>query len=95
MDRKTQATTLALQRDGGLSRNQLQMHARLWAQVRWRVFEPDDWRQHTQRFVLPVAGSTLRTRWQRLTGRGRDGARQSEDDQMSSQRPDPIQIPLD
>ena len=28
VDRETQATTLALQRDGGLSRKQLQVHAR-------------------------------------------------------------------
>ena len=66
------------------------MHARRCAQVRWRVFEPDDWRQQTLCFVVLVAGSTRRTRWQRLTGRRRDGARQSEDDQMYSQRPEAI-----
>ena len=42
---KTQATTLALQRDGGLSWNQLQMRARRRAQVRWRVFERNGWQR--------------------------------------------------
>ena len=55
MDRETQATTLALQRDGGLSWNQLQIHARRRAQVRWRVFERNGWqrRAHDGRISIP------------------------------------------
>ena len=44
MDRETQATTLALQRGGSISRKHLQIQVRCWAQVRRRVFERDDWR---------------------------------------------------
>ena len=44
--------------------------------------------------MLIVECSALRTRKQRRTGRGRDGARETEDDQMPSQLSYPMQIPL-
>jgi len=45
---------------------------------------------------MPQGGAPARrSRWQRLSGRDKDRARQSEDNQMSSRYLDPVQISLD
>ena len=51
MECETQATTLALQRDGGLSRNHPQIHV-----PRQPVFKREGQRQHTQNKRLTWLG---------------------------------------